>query len=65
MATTPDERWSTGMCRVWSGRDGWVTLALVIDCHIWELLGWHLSRSGKACTADRSLEQALIAHFGV
>ena len=34
--------WSTDLCRRWA------TLALVIDCHTRELLGWHLSRSGKA-----------------
>lgn len=51
VATAPNERWSTDLCRVWAGRDGWNTLALVIDCHTRELLGWHLSRSGKATTA--------------
>jgi putative transposase len=29
----PDERWATDLCRVWGGRDGWLTLALVIDCY--------------------------------
>lgn len=38
--------------------------ARVIDCHTRELLGWHLSRSGKACTAGSALEHALIARFG-
>ena len=38
--------------------------ALVIDCHTRELLGWHLSRSGKASTAGAALEQALITRFG-
>jgi putative transposase len=64
VATMPNERWSTDLCRVWAGRDGWATLALVIDCHTRELLGWHLSRSGKACTAGSALEHALIARFG-
>ncbi|MFT8274961.1 IS3 family transposase, partial [Kerstersia gyiorum] len=63
-ATMPNERWSTDLCRIWAGRDGWATLALVIDCHTRELLGWHLSRSGKACTAGSALEHALIARFG-
>ncbi|BEV16223.1 integrase core domain-containing protein [Herbaspirillum sp. DW155] len=39
-------------------------LALVIDCHTRELLGWHLSRSGKSKTAESALEQALIARYG-
>ena len=64
VATAPDKRWATDLCRVWTGRDGWATLALVIDCHTRELLGWHLSRSGKAKTAESALEQALIARYG-
>lgn len=39
-------------------------MALVIDCHSRELLGWHLSRSAKSKTAECALEQALIARFG-
>lgn len=39
VATAPNERWSTDLCRIWAGRDGWATLALVIDCHTRELLG--------------------------
>lgn len=64
VATVPNERWATDLCRVWSGRDGWAVLALVIDCCSRELLGWHLSRSGKSKTAESALEQALIARFG-
>ena len=64
VAQAPNERWSTDLCRIWAGRDAWATLALVIDCHTRELLGWHLSRSGKASTALSALEHALIARFG-
>jgi len=64
VASSPNERWATDLCRVWTGRDQWVTLALVIDCHTRELLGWQLSRSGKAKTAESALEQALIARYG-
>ncbi|MFQ1065038.1 IS3 family transposase [Bordetella trematum] len=63
-ATTPNERWSTDLCRIWAGRDGWATLALVIDCHTRKLPGWHLSRSGKVCTPGSALGHALIARFG-
>ncbi|MCR4157673.1 integrase core domain-containing protein [Kerstersia gyiorum] len=31
---------------------------------IFQIKGWHLSRSGKACTAGSALEHALIARFG-
>ncbi|WP_439528009.1 DDE-type integrase/transposase/recombinase [Pannonibacter sp.] len=58
VATAPNERWSTDMCRVWA------TLALVIDCHTREFLGWHMSRSGKASTAASAVEHALINRFG-
>ena len=64
VAERPDERWATVLCRVWGGRDGWLVLALVIDCTTRQLLGWHLSRSGKAATAAAALEQSLIARFG-
>ena len=64
VAAAPNERWATDLCRVWAGRDQWTTLAVVIDCHTRELLGWHLSRSGKARTAESALEQALIARYG-
>ena len=64
VATAPDVRWATDLCRIWGGRDGWLTLALVIDCHTRQLLGWHLARSGKASTAVAALEQALITRYG-
>jgi len=64
IATTPNERSATDLYRAWAGRDGWQTLALVIDCHTRELLGWQLSRSGRATTAMSALEQALIVRFG-
>ncbi|MCP5181972.1 MAG: IS3 family transposase [Pseudomonadales bacterium] len=64
VAQRPDERWATDLCRVWGGRDNWLTLALVMDCHTRELLGWHLSRSGKASTAEAALEHAPISRFG-
>ncbi len=64
VATAPNERWSTDLARVWAGKDGWASLALVIDCHTRELLGWYLSRSGKATTASAALEHALIARLG-
>jgi len=49
---------------VWGGKDGWLSLALVIDCHTRQLLGWHLSRTGKASAASAALEQALITRYG-
>lgn len=59
VAKAPNERWSTDLCRIWAGRDGWASLALVIDCHTRELLGWHLSRTGRATTAASALDRVL------
>ena len=64
VAAAPNERWSTDLARVWTGKDGWASLALVIDCHTRELLGWHLSRTGRATTATAALKHALICRFG-
>ncbi len=64
VAKAPDERWATDLCRIWSGRDGWTSLAIVIDCYTRQILGWHLSRSAKATTAESALEQALINRYG-
>ena len=64
VAKALNERWATDMCRVWTGRDRWTTMALVIDCHGRELLNWHLSCGGRSRTAESTLEQALIARFG-
>ena len=64
VAAAPNERWSTDLARIWAGKDGWATIALVMDCHTREILGWHLSRTGKATTAASALEHALIARFG-
>ncbi len=59
VATAPDQRWSTDLCRIWA----WAVLALVIDCHTRELLSGHLSGSGKSKTAESALEQALITRY--
>ena len=64
VASAPNQRWATDLCRVWGGKDGWLSLALVIDCHTRQLLGWQLSRTGRASTAVAALEQALITRFG-
>ena len=62
-AQEPNQRCSTDLCRVWGGQDGWLSLALVMDCHTRELLGWQLSKTGEASTAVSALEHALIYRF--
>ena len=63
VAEHPDERRATDVCRVWSGRDCWAALALVIDCCIRELLRWDLSKTDKFRTVESDLEQALISRY--
>lgn len=59
-AEGPDHRWATDLRRVWGGKEGWLSVVLVIDCGTRQLLGCHLSRTGKASAASAALEQALI-----
>lgn len=63
-AEKPDQRWATDLCLVWGGKDGRLSLALVIDCSTRPLLGWHLSRTGKASTESAALEQPMITRYG-
>lgn len=58
-------RWATDFTHLWCGEDGWCHLALVIDCADRELIGWRLSRSGKAPVAEAALEDALVRRFGL
>ncbi|WP_231988928.1 integrase core domain-containing protein [Nitratiruptor tergarcus] len=52
------------MTRIYSINDGWSTLACVIDTCIREIVGWRLSKSGKAKTAEAALQKGLIYRFG-
>lgn len=53
VATALNVCWSIDLCRIWAGKGGWTYLALVIDCHTREFLGWHLSRTGRARLSAR------------
>lgn len=60
----PNQRWAIDMTRVWSAEEGWGTLACVIDTCTREIVGWRLSKSGKAKTAEAALQEGLIYRFG-
>ncbi len=60
----PNRRWAIDMTRVWCGNDGWSTLAAVIDTCTREIVGFRLSSSGKAKTAEAALQEGLIYRFG-
>jgi putative transposase len=64
IAERPDERWATDLAYVPCGRDGHAVFAPVIDSCTREVLGWELAPTGRAATAARALEDALLARFG-
>ncbi len=57
-------RWATDMTHIYCGRDGWCHLPVVIDCGDREIIGWRLSKSGRATVAEAALEDALVSRFG-
>jgi len=60
-----NERWATDIAMVFCGpQDGWCAVVPVLDCYSREVLGWELSHTARAKTAERALEQALINRFG-
>jgi putative transposase len=64
VAASPNERWATDLALVHCGRDGWCVFVPVIDCCTREILGHALERTGRAKTAERALEEALLHRFG-
>jgi putative transposase len=61
----PDQRWATDLALVFCGqRDGWCSFVPVVDCCTREVLGWELAHTGRAVTAERALEEALLYRFG-
>ena len=61
---TINERWAIDMTRIWCGRDGWSTLAAVIDTCNREIVGFRLSRSSRSQTAEAALQEGIIYRFG-
>lgn len=51
VANSPDERWSTDLCRVRAGRDGCAVLTIVMDCYTRELLP-HIAHNRTAWSKD-------------
>jgi putative transposase len=63
-AEQSDQRWAMDMTHVPCGRDGWAHLAVVIDCHDREVIGYEFALRGRAKEAERAIEEACIARFG-
>jgi len=64
VAERPNQRWATDIALVHCGENGWCAFVPVIDCCTREILGWELSDSWRARTAERALESALLHRFG-
>lgn len=64
VAPSPNQRWATDLALVHCGRDGWCVFVPVIDCCTREVLGHAVERTGRAKTAERALEEALLNRFG-
>jgi putative transposase len=64
IADHPDQRWATDLALIHCGKDGWCVFVPVIDCCTREILGHALELTGRAKTAERALEEALLGRFG-
>ena len=64
VAEASNVRWAIDVTHIPVGRDGWAHLALVIDCHDREVIGWELALRGRAREAERALEAACLRRFG-
>ena len=64
VTVAPNQRWATDLANIHCGRDGWCVFVPVIDCCTREVLGHALELTGKAKTAERALEEALLTRFG-
>lgn len=60
----PNQRWATDLALIHCGRDGWCVFVPVVDCCTREIMGYALELTGRAKTAERALEEALLARFG-
>jgi len=64
IAPSSDMRWATDVTHIPAGADGWAHLAVVIDCHDREIIGYELALRGRAKEAERALEDACLRRFG-
>jgi putative transposase len=64
VATKPNDRWATDLCRVWADRDGWQTWALVIGCRFSRASRLAALEKRQSDDGNGGTEPALIARFG-
>jgi putative transposase len=64
-ATASNQRWALDVTHVACGRDGWAHLIAIIDCHDRAIVGYEFTRRGRAKEAERALESACLARYGL
>ena len=60
----PNRRWATDLTTVWTRREGWVAVALTIDCGCRTLLGLDVTKDQSAPAILRSIDAVLRDCFG-
>jgi putative transposase len=60
----PNRRWATDLTTVWTRREGWVAVALMIDCGCRTLLGLDVTKDQSAPAILRSIDAVLLEQFG-
>ena len=58
-STGPNQLWAIDTTTLFCGSDGWCYLTAVIDCFDRSIVGWRLTRTGKAKVAAAALEDAV------
>jgi putative transposase len=60
----PNRRFATDLTTVWTRREGWVAVALTIDCGCRTLLGLDVTKDQSAPAILRSIDRVLLEQFG-
>jgi len=60
----PNRRFATDLTTVWTRREGWVAVALTIDCGCRTLLGLDVTKDQSAPAILRSIDAVLLELFG-
>jgi len=60
----PNRRWATDLTTVFTRREGWVAVALTIDCGCRSLLGLDVTKDQSAPAILRSIDAVLLEQFG-
>lgn len=56
----PNHRWAIDTSHFSTEKDGWCHITAVIDCCDRQIVGWRVSKSGKADVAAAALEDAIV-----